>query len=145
MLFWLLADLVLAIHVALFVVLGVGVVLAALGLMRHHRRMNLFFWPTFVISIGWAMVPVDCPITELEVWLRQLVEPDWARPQQLPPTVGEWLTGVALPRRFFMAVGGLLFGLAIFGFWRSYWGRGSISGPNRPIAQTNALSSDPSS
>lgn len=92
MLFWFLADLVLAFHIALFVVLGAGVVLAALGLMRHHRRLNLLFWPTLAVSLGWAMAPVECGLPEIEVWLRQRVEPGWARTMDLPQTVTKSLS-----------------------------------------------------
>ena len=132
MLFRAVADLVLAFHIALFVVLGTGVILAALGLMRHHQRLNLLFWPALTVSLGWAMIPVDCGLTDIESWLRQRVEPDWTRPLGLPETVTNWLIGVVLPRQFYLALGGLMSGLAIFGFWRCY-GKGRISSPPPPL------------
>jgi hypothetical protein len=131
MLYWFLADMVLAFHIALFVSLGIGVVLAALGYMRRHRNLNLLFWPVFAVSMGWALIPVECGLTELEVWLRQQVEPGWTRPLDLPQTVAQWLTGRVMPRQLFVAMGLFMVGLAILGFWRSFFKKGRA--PQAPV------------
>jgi hypothetical protein len=128
--YWLLADLVLTFHITLFVALGAGAVLAALGFMGRRRRLDAAFWSTLAVTLGWTIIPVKCGLTELEVWLRQQVEPDyWGRPLDLPQTVTKWLTGAVMPSHFFLALSLLLLGLAIFGFWRYYFRKGEAPTP----------------
>ena len=70
-LLWALADLVLAAHIALFLLLVAGVSVSAAGWWRPGARAALAFWPMLALTLAWAVAPVDCPLTGLETWLRQ--------------------------------------------------------------------------
>ncbi len=93
---WILANLVLAAHILLFVLLALGVVLAAAGWMRRHTRAAVVFWLALTVSLVLQPVP-GCGLTQLERWLRWKQDPDWNRELSLLRTIVETVTGVHPP------------------------------------------------
>ncbi|MBI4219913.1 MAG: hypothetical protein HY682_07220 [Chloroflexi bacterium] len=89
---WVAANFVLAAHIALFVLLGAGLVAAAFGWLRGRPRLALAYWSALGISVGWQLVP-GCPLTDIERWLRLQVDPAWAREPPLLRMVIETLFG----------------------------------------------------
>ena len=114
---WLFADIVLAIHILLWLFLGTGVVFAALGMMRRPRKLALIFWPTMAVTLG-SMAAPGCILTDLERWLRQMVVPAWSRDMTLARTVAGTVTGYHPPDAVFTALGVVLFSLAAYAFVR---------------------------
>lgn len=117
MTWWWLANLVLATHISLFVILVIGLVLAAAGWMRRHSRTSLVFWPALVVAVGWQALP-GCPLTELEHWLRWKQNPGWERGMSILRTVGETVTDVQPPPALDIAFPLALVALALYGFGR---------------------------
>jgi len=93
---WTLANLVLAGHLSLFVLLVLGVVLAAVGWMRRHMRVAVAFWLTLVVTLAWQPFP-GCGLTKIERWLRWKQDPDWDREMSLLRTIVETVTGARPP------------------------------------------------
>ncbi|MBI4304928.1 MAG: hypothetical protein HY678_01285 [Chloroflexi bacterium] len=89
---WILANFVLAAHIALFVVLAAGLVVAASGWLRGHTRLALVYWSALGIAVSWQLLP-GCPLTDIERWLRLQVDPAWVREPSLLRMVLETLFG----------------------------------------------------
>lgn len=119
---WLLANAVMALHVALFVLLAAGVLLAAAGWMRSHGRISRVFWPALVVTLGWQALP-GCILTDLERWLRRQDQPGWDRQMSLARTITGELTGVYPSEGVFAALAGALAVLALLAAAR-YHGSG---------------------
>ena len=104
-------------HVALIVGLGVGSLMAAFG-MVPRRRFALIFWPSLFVTMTWMALPVSCPLSDLELWLRQQANPTATYPDFIPQPVTQWLL-LATPSTPFLIGGGLLaIALGAFGLWR---------------------------
>lgn len=114
---WLFADIVLVVHILLWLFLGAGVVVAALGGMRHVHRLTLVFWPTMAVTLG-SMAAPGCILSDLERWLRQMVITEWSRDMSLARTVSGTVTGYHPPDALFTILGVLLFSLAVYAFVR---------------------------
>ncbi|HSW59018.1 MAG TPA: hypothetical protein VLH15_11480 [Dehalococcoidales bacterium] len=112
---WAAADIVLAFHILLFLLLGIGIILAATGNM--HRKLALFFWPVLFFTALNMPLP-GCILTDIERWLRHMVMPGWNREMSLARTVSGAVTGWHPPDLFFTIIGLLLFALAIYAFVR---------------------------
>ena len=93
---WILANLVLAGHIALFVFLVFGVILAAVGWMRRRARAAVLFWLTLVVTLAWQPFP-GCGLTDLERWLRWKQAPDWDREMSLLRTIVDTVIGIHPP------------------------------------------------
>lgn len=93
---WTLANLVLTAHIALFVFLVFGVIMAAVGWMRRHTRVAVVFWLTLVVTLAWQPFP-GCGLTDVERWLRWKQDPDWDREMSLLRTIVETVTGIHRP------------------------------------------------
>ena len=106
-------------HVALLVALGVGAALSAFG-MLPRGRLALVYWPTFLVTMVWTALPVFCPITSLELWLRRQVNPEATYPDALPQALSRWLLGAVPSDQFLLGVGLLAIAFGAFGFWRAY-------------------------
>ena len=112
-----LANLVLAAHILLFVFLALGVVLAAAGWMRRHARMAVVFWLTLTATLALQPVP-GCGLTQLERWLRWKQDPDWNRELPLLRTVVETVTGVHPPAILDIVFPAALAVLGVYAFAR---------------------------
>lgn len=114
---WLFADIVLVVHILLWLLLGAGVVVAATGRMQRRRKLALVFWPTMAVTLG-SMAAPGCILSDLERWLRQMVMTEWSRDMSLARTVSGTVTGYHPPDALFTALGVLLFSLAVYAFVR---------------------------
>jgi len=54
---WLFADIVLVVHILLWLFLGAGVVVAAMGGIQRRRKLALVFWPTMAVTLGNMAAP----------------------------------------------------------------------------------------
>ncbi|MDP2949424.1 MAG: DUF2784 family protein [Chloroflexota bacterium] len=124
---WFLADAVLTAHVLLLVVLGIGVVVAALGWMRRRPRVALVFWPSLVVTLGWQALP-GCPLSDLERWLRRMEAPGWDRDMSIARTLSGRLTGVHPPETVFAGLAALLGAMAVYAFVRYHLGHAQALG-----------------
>ena len=114
---WFLADIVLVVHILLWLFLGAGVVVAVMGWMRRYRKLALVFWPTMAVTLVNLAVP-GCILSDLERWLRQIEVPGWNRDMSLARTVSGTVIGYHPPDTLFTVVGVLLFSLAVYAFVR---------------------------
>lgn len=114
---WFLANIVLVMHVLLFLFLGAAVIMAAMGWMRCRHKLALAFWPTMVITLAGLAIP-ECALSDLERWLRQMVEPGWSCDMSIAQTISGTLTGYHPPEPLFSALRVLLFSLTVYAFVR---------------------------
>ena len=116
---WILANLVLAVHVSLFVLLIFGLVLAAAGWLRRHVKVGFVFWLTLAVTLTSQPLP-GCALTDLERWLRWKQDPEWHREMSLLRTVAETLTGAHPPAVLDIVFPTALASLAVYAFARYY-------------------------
>lgn len=117
--YWLAANVVLGIHMAVFVALAVGLVAAALGVLRRHPRLALAFWGTLLLTAIWQPLP-SCVFTDVERWLRHQVEPDWDRTISVQRMLIRELVGVDFRERVFWWVGLVMAVAAGLIFWKHH-------------------------
>jgi hypothetical protein len=115
--YWLAANVVLGVHMALLAGLTVGLLAAALGVLRRYPRLALGFWATLVISAVWQPLP-SCILTDMERWLRHRVEPEWDRTVSAQRMLIRELVGVDLREEVFWWVGVVMVVVAGYAFWR---------------------------
>lgn len=118
MIWKILADAVIGLHLLLMGFFAVSVVLLALGFFRGHRNWQFFYYgvTALAISLGvasWAGVLRSCSVTELEYMLRRLYDPSesWMRTKSLLGTIIFNATGVEVPEFAFTI--GLGTGIAV--------------------------------
>lgn len=114
---WYFTDMVLVVHILLWLFLGAAVPVAAMGLMQRRRKLALVFWSTMVVTLGGVAAP-GCILSDLERWLRQMVVPGWNRDMSLARTVSRTVIGYHPPDALFAVIGVLLFSLAVYAFVR---------------------------
>lgn len=115
--YWFAANVVLGSHMALFVVLVVGLIAAAGGALRYRRRLANAYWGTLVVAALWQPLP-SCILTDVEKWLRHRVDPDWDRTVSAQRLLVRELVGVDLGERVFWWVGVVMVVVAVYAFWR---------------------------
>ena len=118
MIWRILADTVMGLHLLLMGFFAVSVVLLALGFFRGRRNWRFFYYAvtTLVISLGvasWAGILRSCSLTDLEYMLRRLYDPSesWMRTRSLLGTIIFTATGVEVPEFAFTI--GLGIGIAV--------------------------------
>jgi len=99
-----LADTVMGLHLLLMGFFAVSVVLLALGFFAGHRNWQFFYYgvTALAISLGvasWAGILRSCSLTDLEYMLRRLYDPSesWMRTRSLLGTIIFDATGVEVP------------------------------------------------
>ena len=104
MLWRILADAVMGLHLLLIGFFAVSVVLLALGFFKGRRNWQFFYYgvTAVVVSLGvaaWAGVLRSCSLTDLEYILRRLYDPteSWMRTSSLLGTIIFGATGVEVP------------------------------------------------
>ena len=117
--YWLAANMVLALHMVVLVGVSIGVVVAALGILRRYPRLALFFWVTLLITALWQPIP-SCILTDIEKWLRHQVEPGWDRTVSVQRMLVRDLAGVDVPERAFWWMGVVLVTVAGFALWKHH-------------------------
>ena len=124
--YWFAANVVLGLHMSLFVVLAVGLVAAALGVLRQHPRLALAFWGTLLATAIWQPLP-SCIFTDVEKWLRHLVEPEWDRTISAQRMLIRELAGVDVPERVFWWLGLVMAIAAVSIFWKHHRDQGRVA------------------
>jgi len=113
MLWRILADAVMGLHLLLMGFFAVSVVLLALGFFKGRRNWQFFYYgvTTVVIGLGvasWIGILRSCSLTDLEYMLRRLYDPSgsWMRTRSLLGTIIFNATGVEIPEfAFTIALG----------------------------------------
>ena len=113
MLWRILADAVMGLHLLLMGFFAVSIVLLALGFFKGRRNWQFFYYgvTTLVVGLGvaaWAGVIRSCSLTDLEYMLRRLYDPSesWMRTKSLLGTIIFSATGVEVPEfAFTIALG----------------------------------------
>ena len=111
MIWRIIADTVMGLHLLLMGFFAVSVVLLALGFFRGRRNWQFFYCgvTALAISLGmasWAGILRSCSLTDLEYMLRRLYDPSesWMRTRSLLGTIIFHATGVEVPE-FAFAIG----------------------------------------
>ncbi len=104
MLWRILADAVMGLHLLLMGLFAVSVVLLALGFFKGRRNWRFFYYGVTAVVVGlgvaaWAGVLRSCSLTDLEYLLRRLYDPSesWMRTNSLLGTIIFNATGVEVP------------------------------------------------
>ena len=104
MIWRILADAVMGLHLLLMGFFSVSIVLLALGFFKGRRNWRLFYSgvTALAISLGaasWAGILRSCSLTDLEYMLRRLYDPSesWMRTRSLLGTIIFDATGVEVP------------------------------------------------
>ncbi len=104
MLWRILADAVMGLHLLLMGFFAVSVVLLALGFFKGRRNWQFFYYGVTALVVGlgvaaWAGVLRSCSLTDLEYLLRRLYDPteSWMRTKSLLGTIIFNATGVEVP------------------------------------------------
>ena len=118
MIWRILADAVMGLHLLIMGFFAVSAVLLALGFFKERRNWQFFYCGVvaFAISLGvasWARVLRSCSLTNLEYMLRRLYDPSesWMRTRSLLGTIIFDTTGVEVPEFAFTI--GLGVGIAV--------------------------------
>ncbi len=113
MLWRILADTVMGLHLLLIGFFAVSVVLLALGFFKGRRNWQFFYYGVTALAVGlgmasWTGVLKSCSLTDLEYMLRRLYDPteSWMRTKSLLGTIIFNATGVGIPEfAFTIALG----------------------------------------
>ena len=108
MIWRILADSVMALHLILMAFFVVSAVLLALGFFRGRRNWQKFYWGFIVVAVGlrigeWTGLLKSCSLTDLEYILRRMYDSSesWMRTKSLLGTTAYDLTGVEVPEVVF--------------------------------------------
>ncbi len=104
MLWRILADAVMGLHLLLMGLFAVSVVLLALGFFKGRRNWQFFYCGVTAVVAGlgvaaWVGVLRSCSLTDLEYMVRRLYDPgeSWMRTRSLLGTIIFNTTGVEVP------------------------------------------------
>ena len=104
MIWRILADTVMSLHLLLIGFFAVSVVLVALGFFKGRRNWHFFYCGITALAIGlgvasWVGILKSCSLTDLEYVLRRLYDPSesWMRTRSLLGTIIFDTTGVEVP------------------------------------------------
>jgi len=104
MLWRILADAVMGLHLLVIGFFAVSVVLLALGFFKGRRNWQFFYYGVTALVVGlgmaaWVGVLRSCPLTDLEYLLRRFYDPSesWMRTRSLLGTIILDTTGVEVP------------------------------------------------
>ncbi len=116
----LLADLVLTLHVSVVAFVVGGLVLIVIGSLRSWRRVNSLWFRlahlgAIAIVVAEAWLSVTCPLTSLEMWLREKAHAT----TYSGSFIEHWLHGVLYydAPSWVFALGYSLFGLFVLAMW----------------------------
>ncbi len=118
MIWKILADTVMGLHLLLMGFFVVSVVLLALGFFRERRNWQFFYYGVTALAISLGVASLagilrSCSLTDLEYMLRRLYDPSesWMRTRSLLGTIIFHATGVEVPEFAFTI--GLGIGIAV--------------------------------
>ena len=108
MLWRILADAVVGLHLLLMGFFGVSVVLLALGFFKGRHNWQFFYYGVTALAVGlgvaaWKGILQSCSLTDLEYMLRRLYDPSesWMRTRSLLGTLIYNSTRVEVPEFVF--------------------------------------------
>ena len=108
MIWRILADTVMGLHLLLMGFFAVSVVLLALGLLKGRRNWQFFYGGVTVLAVSlgvasWVGILKSCSLTDLEYMLRRLYDPSesWMRTRSLLGTIILDVIGVEVPEFVF--------------------------------------------
>ena len=120
MVWWLLANVVLTIHVLLFVVIVVGLLLAAIGVLKRYKKVSFVYWSVTIATLISQLIP-GCQLTTIERWMRHQVDPSWEREySSIARTLTNEFLGTDLPDKFFTGLAVILGVVVAMVFIRNY-------------------------
>ncbi len=115
MIWRILAEVVVALHLGIILFFTISAVLLAVGVFRGRRNWLTFYWFVLglavVLRIGdWTGVLQSCSITDLEYMLRRMYDPSeiWMRDRSLLATIAYNTTGLEIPEFVFTIVWGVI-------------------------------------
>ena len=118
MLWRILAEAVMGLHLLLIGFFAVSVVLLALGFFKGRRNWQFFYYGVATVAVGlgvasWTGILKSCSLTELEYLLRRLYDPSesWMRTRSLLGTIIFDISGVEVPEFAFTIA--LVVGIAV--------------------------------
>ncbi len=118
MLWKILADAVMGLHLLLIGFFAISVVLLALGFFKGRRNWQFFYYGVTALALGlgvasWTGVLRSCSLTDLEYVLRRLYDTSerWMRTRSLLGTTIFNATGVEVPEFAFTIA--LVVGIAV--------------------------------
>ena len=110
-----LAEIVVVLHLGIMFFFAVSAVLLALGIFRGKRNWQIFYWCVLglavVLRVGdWTGLLESCSITDLEYMLRRMYDPSevWMREGSLLATVAYNITGIEVPEFVFTVLWGVI-------------------------------------
>lgn len=118
MLWRILADAVMGLHLLLMGFFAVSIVLLALGFFKERRNWQFFYYGVATVAVGlgvaaWTGILKACSLTDLEYVLRRLYDPSesWMRTRSLLGTITLDIIGVEVPEFVFTIA--LVVGIAV--------------------------------
>ena len=122
-----LAEAVMSLHLLTILFFIVSVVLLAIGFFKGRRNWQFFYYGCTVVALGVAVnnsvgILKSCPLTALEYMLRRNYDPteSWMRTKSLMATVVFNITGAEVPEYIFTIalVTGMVVMISSLAFWR---------------------------
>ena len=108
MLWKILAEAVMVLHLLIIGFLIVSAVLLAIGFFKGRRNWQFFYYGVVAMALGvamnnWVGIPRSCPLTTLEYMLRRQYDPSesWVRTKSISATVVFNITGAEVPEYIF--------------------------------------------
>ena len=128
MLWRILSEAVMVIHLLLICFLLVSAVLLATGFFKGRRNWQIFYYAVVALALGvavnnWVKILKHCPLTALEYMLRSQYDPSesWIRTRSLMATVVFNITGAEVPEYIFTIalVTGIVVMISSLILWRA--------------------------
>jgi hypothetical protein len=128
MLWRILSEAVMVLHLLLICFLIVSAVLLATGFFKERRNWQFFYYAVVALALGVVMnnsvkILKYCPLTALEYMLRRQYDPSesWVRTRSLMATVVFNTTGVEVPEYIFTIalVSGIVVMISSLILWRA--------------------------
>ena len=114
MLWKILADAVVALHLFIMVFFAVSAALFALGIFKGRRNWQIFYWGVIVLAVGlrvgdWTGLLKSCSLSDLEFMLRRMYDPSesWMREGSLLNAVIYNIAGIQVPEFVFTILWGI--------------------------------------
>ena len=115
MIWRILAEAVVVLHLGIMLFFAVSAVLLALGIFRGRRNWQIFYWCVLGLAVGlrvgdWTGLLESCSITDLEYMLRRMYDTSevWMRERSLLATVAYNITGISVPEFVFTVLWGII-------------------------------------
>ena len=115
MIWRILAEAVVVLHLGIMLFFAVSAILLALGVFRGRRNWQIFYWCVLGLAVGlrvgdWTGLLESCSITDLEYMLRRMYDTSevWMRERSLLATVAYNTTGIEVPEFVFTVLWGII-------------------------------------